>query len=207
MRHEKRKWKVVTTSFPQLQSGLSVFWKLCLNLCSRRWLSPSHSLVISFTPIVLWQPKIVFAVGLMNLRIFDLKTLSVSELRMILESNLFHSIMVDGEYEFLKNWFFTLIWGIFCAFIVLYWQLDCAFTVPYWQLDCGIISERYFRHWLLHILKKRHSFLYQRLCWRDSKPNFCFSLELTRKYDFLSLFWRFRIKPHFPLKSPLSYSV
>ena len=56
----------------------------------------------------------------MNLRIFDLKMLSVSELRMILESNLFHSIMVDGEYEFLKNWFFTLIWGIFCAYIVPY---------------------------------------------------------------------------------------
>ena len=35
----------------------------------------------------------------MNLRIFDLKILSVSELRM-LESNLFHSSMVDGKYEF-----------------------------------------------------------------------------------------------------------
>ena len=44
----------------------------------------------------------MFAVGLMNLSIFDLKILSVSELRM-LESNLFYSIMVDGKYEFLKN--------------------------------------------------------------------------------------------------------
>ena len=37
----------------------------------------------------------------MNLRIFDLKMLSVSELRM-LESNLFYSVTVDGKYEFLK---------------------------------------------------------------------------------------------------------
>ena len=37
----------------------------------------------------------------MNLRIFDLKVLSVSELRM-LESNLLHSIMADQKYEFLK---------------------------------------------------------------------------------------------------------
>ena len=90
--HERRKWKVVSTSFPQLQIGLSVSWKLCLNLCSRRWPIPSRSLVSSFTPIGLWQPKILFAVGLMNLRIFDLKMLSVSELRMW-ESNLFHSII------------------------------------------------------------------------------------------------------------------
>ena len=80
------------TSFLQLQSGLSISWKLCLNLCSGRRLSPSCSLVSSFTPIGLWQPKILFAVGLMNLRIFDLKMLSVSELRMW-ESNLFHSII------------------------------------------------------------------------------------------------------------------
>ena len=53
----------------------------------------------SFTPIGLGQPKILFAVGLINLSIFDLKMLSVSELRM-LKSNLFHSIMVDGKYKF-----------------------------------------------------------------------------------------------------------
>ena len=38
----------------------------------------------------------------MNLSIFDLKMLSVSELRM-LKSNLFHSIMADGKYKFLKK--------------------------------------------------------------------------------------------------------
>ena len=143
---------MVSTSFPQLQSGLSVSWKLCLNLCLRRWLSPSSSLASSFTPIGFWQPKILFTVDLMNLRIFDLKILSISELPM-LESNLFHLIMVDEIYEFLKNCCFTYIWGIFCAFIVLYWQFGC-----------GIISKRYFGHWFLYILKKRYSLLYQRLC-------------------------------------------
>ena len=53
----------------------------------------------SFTLIGLSQPKILFAVDLLNLRIFDVKVLSVSELRM-LESNLFHSFMVDGKFEF-----------------------------------------------------------------------------------------------------------
>ena len=94
----------------------------------------------------------MFAIGVINVKIFDLKMLSVSELRM-LESNFFHSIMVDGKYEFLKNWCFTLIWGILSAFLVLYGQFDR-----------GIISKRYFGHWFLYTLKKRHSFLYQRLC-------------------------------------------
>ena len=48
----------------------------------------------------------------------------------MLESNLFHSVTVDGKYDFL-----TLIWGILSAFLVLYGQFDC-----------GIISKRYFGH-------------------------------------------------------------
>ena len=59
----------------------------------------------------------------MNLRIFNLKMLSVSEWQM-LESSFFHSIMVDGKYEFLKNWYFTLVWGILSAFLVLYGPFD-----------------------------------------------------------------------------------
>ena len=75
-------------------------------------------------------------------KVFDLKILSVSELRM-LESNLFHSIMVDGKYEFLKNWCFTLIWGILSAFLVLYGQFDC-----------GIISKKVFRALVFIYLEK-----------------------------------------------------
>ena len=101
--------------------------------------SPSRSIVCSFTPIGLWQPNILFAVGLMYVRIFDLKSSSVFELRM-LESNLPHSSMFDGKYEFLKNWCFTLIWGI---------------LVLYGQFDCGITSKRYCEHWFLYTLKKK----------------------------------------------------
>ena len=126
----------------------------------RRLLSPRLSLVKSITPSVLWKPKMLFAFGLIHFKSFNLKMLNISEFWMF-ESNLFHSIMVDRNYEFLKNWYFTLIWGIMCASLVLYWLLDCRIT-----------SERYFRHWFLHILKKKHSFLYESLCWRNSQPNF-----------------------------------
>ena len=142
-----------------MQTGLSVSWKLCLNLCSQRCLSPGRSLVSNFTPIGFWQPKILFSVGFMNLGFFYLKMLSVSKLQM-LETNVFHSIMVDGKYEFFKNWCFTLIWRIFCAFLVLNWQFDC-----------GIISKRFFWHRFLYILKKQHCFLHQCPSWRDFKPS------------------------------------
>ena len=107
--------------------------KTVFNLCCQRWLSPIRSLVSSFTPIV----------RLMNLRIFYLKMLSVSELRM-LESNFFHSIMVDLKYEFLKNWCSSLTWGIFYPFLVLYWQFDC-----------GIISKKVFRALAFIYLEKK----------------------------------------------------
>ena len=87
--HKRRKQKEVSLSFLQLQSELSVFWK-------------SSSLVSSFTPIVLWQSKILFAVGLINFKISNLKMLRDFELR-ILESNSFHSTMVDGKNKFSKK--------------------------------------------------------------------------------------------------------
>ena len=31
---------------PQLQNGFKKSWKLCLNLCSRKWLTPNHSLFL-----------------------------------------------------------------------------------------------------------------------------------------------------------------
>ena len=124
-----------------------------------------------FTPIGLWQPEMLFAFGLMNFKIFDLKMLSISKF-WVLKWNLFYSVMVDRKYGFLNIWCFTLIMGILCAFPVLYWQLDC-----------GIISKWYFGHWLWNNLKKNHSFLHQRLCWRDPKFDswkiFSFDVSLT----------------------------
>ena len=78
----------------------------------------------------------------------------------MLKYNLLRSIIVGGKYEFLKNWCFILIWEIFCALL-----LQC------WQFHCEIISKRYFGHWFLYIVKKRHSFLYQHICWKGSKPS------------------------------------
>ena len=40
----RRKCAVDSLSKPQLQNGFKKSWKLCLNLCSRKWLKPSRSL-------------------------------------------------------------------------------------------------------------------------------------------------------------------
>ena len=42
----RKKWIADSISLPQLHIGFSVSWKLCSNLCSCRWLSPSRIRVI-----------------------------------------------------------------------------------------------------------------------------------------------------------------
>ena len=53
-----------------------VIWKLVFSKMLGAqvvgWLSPSRSLVSRFTSIGFWQAKILFAVGLMKFKIFDL---------------------------------------------------------------------------------------------------------------------------------------
>ena len=49
------KWRVFSMSQPQLQNGFDVFWKLFLNLCLWRWLSPSRNLVKYLMPFRFWQ--------------------------------------------------------------------------------------------------------------------------------------------------------
>ena len=70
----RKKW-IDSTSLPQLHIGFSVSWKLCLNLCSRRWLSPSRIRVIYLIPIGLWQSKNELEEGRMNFSMLLLKTL------------------------------------------------------------------------------------------------------------------------------------
>ena len=48
-----------------------------------------------------------------------------------------------------------------------------------------------------------HGTLMKSFCGRG---RLIFFLKLSRKYEFLSLLWRFKIKTHFPLKSPFLYS-
>ena len=97
----RRKCEVDSISKPQLQNGFKESWKLCLNLCSRKWLKPSRSLVINLIPLGLWQLKTLLADGLINFRILFLKILKLLE-SLILWSSLFHSIIVDRKKELLK---------------------------------------------------------------------------------------------------------
>ena len=62
----RRKCTVDSISKPQLQNRFKESWKLYLNLCSRKWLKPSRSLVINLIPLRLWQLKRLLADGLIN---------------------------------------------------------------------------------------------------------------------------------------------
>ena len=104
-------------SIPQLQRRLMQFWKLWLNLCSRRWLSPRRSRVISLIPLWLYELKKPLGVGLINLRILLLKIPKLSAFRMA-RSNLFHSMIADGKKVFLKTLCLMLIRGTQATFLV-----------------------------------------------------------------------------------------
>ena len=85
----RRKCAVDSISKPQLQNGFKESWKLCLNLCSRKWLKPSRSLVINLIPLGLWQLKRLLADGLINFSTLFLEILKLLEFLM-LSSSLFH---------------------------------------------------------------------------------------------------------------------
>ena len=51
----RKKWIADSTSLTQLHIRLIESWKLCLSLCSHKWLRPSRILVIYLIPIGLWQ--------------------------------------------------------------------------------------------------------------------------------------------------------
>ena len=89
----RKKWEVDSISRLQEHSGLIVSWKLCLNLCSLRWLKPIRSLVSSFIPYMSATVNTLFGIVLMNLSKDFLNILYDSELR-IFKLNLFHSLIV-----------------------------------------------------------------------------------------------------------------
>ena len=94
-----RKCAVDSISKPQLQNSFKESWKVCLNLCSRKWLKSSRSLVINLIPLGLWQLKKLLVDGLINFRILFLKKLRLLEFLM-LWSSLLHSIIADGKKQF-----------------------------------------------------------------------------------------------------------
>ena len=127
---------------PQLQIGLRVSWKLCRNLCSRRWLRPNLNLVINLIPLGLWQLKTEFEDGLINFKILFLKAEKVLEF-LIFKSKLFHSMTVDGKKRIYKKLCLPLKRGILSLVLVLYALLTL-----------GSILRRYSGDWPLIIFKK-----------------------------------------------------
>ena len=96
----RRQW-IVVSIVPQLQIGFNVSWKLCLNLWNQRWRKLSLSLAITIKPSELWQWKVLFAAGLIKANIHYLKIAKLSEF-LVLESMLFHPIIVEEQKIFLK---------------------------------------------------------------------------------------------------------
>ena len=92
---------------------------------------------------------------------------------LICGSRLFHSFIVEGKTEFSKKLCFVRIWGII-------FELREKYLV----FGEGTSWKRYLDDWLLIILNKQQSFLYQRLCWRIQ------SLTLVRVFLWKFLFLR-----------------
>ena len=166
LRKWRRKWADVSVSLLRLQIGLSESWKLCLNLCLRRWLKSNLNLVNNVTHLGLWQLKTVLPEGRMKYKSVFLKIFKLFELQ-ILRCSLFDSITAEGKKEFWKKLCFTLNKEILLVFLKLYVHTEV-----------GIILNTYFGHLYLKILENQHSFLYRLLFSRVSKPSSSHSFSL-----------------------------
>ena len=62
----RKKWTVDSISFPQIHKGSIESWKLCLNLCSFKWLKPILRRVRSFSSNGLFILKALLEFGLMT---------------------------------------------------------------------------------------------------------------------------------------------
>ena len=98
----RKKWTGDSIPFPQVHKGSKESWKLCLNLCSFRWLKPILRCVKSFSPNGLFMLNASLEFGLMKFNKCFLKTSKEAELR-ISRSSFFHSLTTDGKKEFLKK--------------------------------------------------------------------------------------------------------
>ena len=108
----------------------------------------------------------MFGLGRLNFKILLLKKLMLLDF-LICGSRFFQSFMVQGKKEFLKKSCFRRSWEIFSEFRAKYLLLG---EETNWK--------RYLGDWLLIILNKGQSFLYQRPFWRDSNSSHSFSLEV-----------------------------
>ena len=114
MQQWRELWIVVSAFPSKLQMLFKVSWKLCLSLCSEKWLKHSLNLVINLIQLRLWQLKIDFSDALINFKILFLKAAYYSEFHM-LKSKLLYSITVDHKKEFLKKNIFGIELGGFIS--------------------------------------------------------------------------------------------
>ena len=73
--------EINTASTLQEQGGLKVSWKLCLRLCSLRWLPPKRNLAKSLIPSLSETLNKLLGVGFINFRYVFLKTSHDTDLR------------------------------------------------------------------------------------------------------------------------------
>ena len=116
---KEKKWNAGSTSWPRLHKGLIESWKLCLNLCLRKWLKVKRNLMTSFTSFGLWELCIEFEDGCINCKTSFLKINRLLELQSLIP-NLFYSLIVDEKKKFLKKLCFVLKDGKLQTFFVLF---------------------------------------------------------------------------------------
>ena len=78
------KWVNILVSWLLLQNGSRESWKLCVNLCLFKWLSPTHKLISSLIPQGLSTLNVLLGLCLMHLRICFLKALTDSKFWILL---------------------------------------------------------------------------------------------------------------------------
>ena len=146
----KKNWVIYSISFPQLHKGSTESWKLCLNLCSFKWLKPILRLFrnFNFSGLFMWKTLLEF--GLMKFNKCFLKIFKEAELQ-ISRSSLLQSLITYGKNLFLKKLCLILKGVMLFEFLVM-----CILLL------LGIKLNKYRGDLLLSILKKRHSFLNQR---------------------------------------------
>ena len=106
----RKKWVVDLTSKLFEHKRLIQFEKLCLNLCSLRWLSPARNLVSSFKPTGLYMLKHEMGTGRPNFSRAFLKDNKLLALG-ICKSSLFYSEVAYGKNRYLKT--SVLQWYVF----------------------------------------------------------------------------------------------
>ena len=138
----RKKWFNVSVSKSQIQIGLSVFKKLCLNVSSLKWLRSKWRRVRKMSPFGWMTLKTLLLRSFIKFKIFFLKVKYEGELP-ISKSNLFHSINADGKKKKSRKLFITSNWEITKVWLFFVWH-ELLFE--------GIMSKKYFRDCSLKIM-------------------------------------------------------